>query len=106
MPTPASTPATADKPKGAMALLWSLVEKYLLFSVLSTVLFLYFAAIAIASAFVHTPAAQWFKINARLLFDFGKYFYGLFEGHHGVHEILLGLGGIAIGIFIAVLIED
>lgn len=105
-PNFAGTPPLAEAPKGALVLLGSLVKKYKLFSALSTAFFLYFAAIAIASAFVSTPAAQWFKINARVLFDVGKCIYGLFEGHHGVHEILLGFGGIAVGIFIAVLIED
>jgi len=90
-PNPAEKPSPANVPKGAMGLLWSLFEKYVLFSVLSIGLFLYFVAIAIASVFVHTQAAQSCKINARLLFDFGKYIYGLFEEHHGVHEILLGL---------------
>jgi len=107
VPDSAGTPAPAEAPegKGELELLWGLVMKYRCFSILFLGFFLYFVAIAIASAFVGTQGAQWFKRNARLLFDLGKYINGLFEGYHGFHEILLGFGGIVVGIFIAVLIE-
>lgn len=95
-----------DVPKGAWELLWNLTKKHPVISTLTASLLLYFVGIGIAHACVNQPIAQWFKTHASPVYVFGKAIYNLFENHHGIHEILLGLGGILIGIFVAVLIEE
>jgi hypothetical protein len=79
-------------------LLGGLAIKHPLISFATVALSFYFCVVGIACGFVNTPIAQRVKTSSfSWIYDSGKWIYELFEQHHGVHEILLGLGGIAIG---------